>query len=203
MKVVLATWNAHKVEEVRAILAAAEAPFEVVCLADVDAIPESPEDGDTFAANALQKAHFVADRLGGIVVADDSGLEVDALGGAPGVHSKRFTPEATAEANNAHLLARLAGVQTRTARFKCALAVVYGDQTGVVEGACEGRIHTAIRGEGGFGYDPLFVPEGWGDRSLAEASADEKNAISHRGKAFRQLPRLLAQLGLLSDHPQQ
>ena len=198
MKVVLATWNTHKVDEVRAIMAAAGAPFEVVCLADVAAIPESPEDGDTFVANALQKARFVAERLGGIVVADDSGLEVDALGGAPGVHSKRFTPQATAAANNAHLIARLDGVTDRTARFRCVVAVVHADQFATAEGACEGHIRTAPKGDGGFGYDPLFIPAGWGDRTLAEAAPEEKNAISHRGHAFRQLPRLLRTLGLLN-----
>jgi len=198
MKVVLATWNTHKVDEVRAIMAAAGAPFEVVCLADVAAIPESPEDGDTFVANALQKARFVAERLGGIVVADDSGLEVDALGGAPGVHSKRFTPQATAAANNAHLIARLDGVTDRTARFRCVVAVVHADQFATAEGACEGHIRAAPKGDGGFGYDPLFIPAGWGDRTLAEAAPEEKNAISHRGHAFRQLPRLLRTLGLLN-----
>jgi len=198
MKVVLATWNTHKVDEVRAIMAAAGAPFEVVCLADVAAIPESPEDGDTFVANALQKARFVAERLGGIVVADDSGLEVDALGGAPGVHSKRFTPQATAAANNAHLIARLDGVTDRTARFRCVVAVVHADQFATADGACEGHIRTAPKGDGGFGYDPLFIPAGWGDRTLAEAAPEEKNAISHRGHAFRQLPRLLRTLGLLN-----
>ena len=197
MRVLLATWNAHKVDEVRAILADAGAPVDLVCLADVADVPESPEDGSTFVDNALQKAHFVAAHLGGVVVADDSGLEVDALGGAPGVHSKRFTPEATADANNAHLLERLGDTSDRRARFRCVIAVVHGEQTATADGTCEGHIARAPRGSGGFGYDPLFVPAGWGDRTLAQASAAEKNAISHRGQAFRQLPALLASLGLL------
>jgi XTP/dITP diphosphohydrolase len=195
MQVVLATWNAHKVAEVREILA--DAPFDVVCLADLPPIPESPETGDTFEENALQKAHFVAARTTGVIVADDSGLEVDALNGAPGVHSKRFTPEATAEANNLHLLDRMRGVDERSARFRCVIAVVHGSEARTAAGSCEGTIAEAPSGDGGFGYDPLFLPTGWGRRSLAEASPAEKNAISHRGRAFRQLPRLLQELGLL------
>jgi XTP/dITP diphosphohydrolase len=197
MQVVLATWNAHKVHEIREILA--DAPFEIVCLADLDPIPEAPETGDTFSENALQKAHFVAHRTGGVVVADDSGLVVDALGGAPGVHSKRFTPEATSVSNNAHLLDRMHGKSQRTARFRCVVAVVHGSEERIAEGSCEGTILTAPVGEDGFGYDPLFAPEGWAGRSMAQATAGEKNAISHRGRAFRQLPRLLRELGLLPD----
>ncbi|HCH62731.1 MAG TPA: non-canonical purine NTP pyrophosphatase, RdgB/HAM1 family [Deltaproteobacteria bacterium] len=196
MQVVLATWNAHKVREIREILA--DAPFTVVCLADLPPIPESPETGHTFAENALQKARFVAERIDGVVVADDSGLEVDALGGAPGVHSKRFTPEATHAANNHHLLERMDGKSERTARFRCCIAVVFGAEARTAQGSCEGTILTAPRGEGGFGYDPLFAPIELGGRSMAEASAAEKNAISHRGRAFRALPRLLSELGLLS-----
>jgi len=197
MQVVLATWNSHKVEEVTRILQDAGAGVEVVGLDAFGDLPEAPETGDTFAENALQKAHFVAIRVGAtdhIVVADDSGLVVDALGGAPGVHSKRFTPEATAESNNRRLLAELDGRTDRSARFVCAMAVVSPQGERVAEGRCEGHIAAVPRGEGGFGYDPLFVPEGWGDRTLAEASAAEKNAISHRGRAFRQLPDLLAAL---------
>ena len=197
MQVVLATWNTHKVREIREILAGA--PFRIICLADLEPMPEAPETGDTFSENALQKAHFVAARTGGVVVADDSGLEVDALGGAPGVHSKRFTPEATSVTNNAHLLDRMRDKTERTARFRCAIAVVHGSEARTADGACEGTILTAPRGEGGFGYDPLFSPEGWAGRSMAEATAEEKNAISHRGRAFRQLPRLLQELGLLGD----
>ena len=195
MNVVLATWNAHKVEEVREILAGA--PFHVVCLADLPPIPEAPETGDTFVENALQKAHFVAARTSGIIVADDSGLEVDALGGAPGVHSKRFTPEATHAANNAKLLQVMDGATDRTARFRCVVAVVHGAEARTIEGACEGSILTAPRGDGGFGYDPLFAPADWNGRSMAELTTREKNAISHRGRAFRQLPDLLADLGLM------
>ncbi len=187
MKVVLATWNAHKVEEVAAILADAGSAVPVVSLADCGDIEEAPETGETFAENALQKARFVYERVGGIVIADDSGLEVDALHGAPGVFSKRYTEEATAEANNQKLLAAL-GIRTdRSARFVCTLALVSAAGEDVWAGTCEGHIAEAPRGDGGFGYDPLFVPAGWGQRTLAEATSAEKNAISHRGNAFRQL----------------
>ncbi len=127
MQVVLATWNRHKVEEVTTILHDAGADVDVVGLDAFGDIPEAPETGDTFAANALQKAHFVFERVGGsgrVVVADDSGLVVDALGGAPGVHSKRFTPEATADSNNRRLLHDLQGAANRAARIVCVMAVV-------------------------------------------------------------------------------
>ena len=199
MQVVLATWNAHKVEEVTQILKHAGADVEVVGLEVFGGLPEAPETGATFAENALQKARFVFERVGGpdrVVVADDSGLVVDALNGAPGVHSKRFTPEATAESNNQRLLTELTHKDNRAARFVCVMAVVSAGDHRVADGWCEGHIAHTPRGDGGFGYDPLFVPEGWDGRTLAQASAAEKNAISHRGRAFRQLPEALAALGL-------
>ena len=159
-------------------------------------LPEPPETGDTFEANALQKARFVHAALGLPVLADDSGLEVDALEGAPGVHSKRWTPEATAASNNRRLLVELAGRPDRAGRFVCALAVVGPDGEAVHRGTCEGRILEQQRGAQGFGYDPLFAPDGAPGRSMAELSMAEKNIISHRGAALRQLPELLAQAGL-------
>jgi XTP/dITP diphosphohydrolase len=132
---------------------------------------------------------------GVVAVADDSGLEVDALGGAPGVRSHRFTQEGTHEANNRHLLARLAGVAGRSARFRCAVAVVGPGGEATATGTCEGRIAFAPRGAGGFGYDPLFLPDETPGRTMAELSAGEKNAISHRGRAFRLLPDLLRRIG--------
>lgn len=196
MRLLLATHNAHKVDEIRAILAAAGAGMAGVEVVGLDAhpdIPESPEDHDTFVDNALQKARFVFARAGVACVADDSGLEVDALGGAPGVNSKRFTPEATAASNNARLLRELSGVSARRARFRCVLALVTADGEWTASGSCEGRIATAASGDGGFGYDPLFVPDDQGGRSMAALTAEEKNRISHRGRAFAQLPGLLAQ----------
>ncbi|MEQ1566181.1 MAG: RdgB/HAM1 family non-canonical purine NTP pyrophosphatase [Myxococcota bacterium] len=191
MRVVLATHNHHKVDEVRQI-----APdIEWVTLADLGFTEDPPETGATFAANALQKARFVYERAGATALADDSGLEVDGLGGAPGVHSKRFSPEETAEANNALLLARLTPGLDRTARFRCALAVVGPGGEGVVEGACPGAIATAPRGANGFGYDPLFLPDESPGRTMAELSPAEKHAISHRGRAFAQLAALLSRVG--------
>ena len=189
MQLVFATHNAHKADEVRAILAGTG--VTVRTLADLGYHEEVPETGTTFVANALQKAHHVHAALGLPCVADDSGLEVDGLDGAPGVHSKRFSPEATAEANNRLLLQKLTPGVDRTARFRCVLALVGVGEDRTADGSCEGRIALSESGEGGFGYDPLFVPDETPGRSMAELSADEKNAISHRGRAFRQLPALL------------
>lgn len=197
MDVVFATRNAHKAEEVAAILRDSG-----ITLRTLDAFEDMPEDipetGDTFEANALQKARFVYERTGLPTIADDSGLEVDALGGEPGVHSKRFSPEATAATNNALLLQRLAGVPdaARTGRFRCVIAVVTQAGERTADGRCEGVMGHHEVGEGGFGYDPLFRPVETPGRAMAELSMDEKNAISHRGRAFRQLPELLQQLGL-------
>ena len=198
MRLLLATHNAHKLAEIRAILATADlGGVEVVGLEAFPDLPEAPETQATFEGNALQKARFAAARTGLVCVADDSGLEVDALDGAPGVRSKRFSPQATADANNALLLERLGDRSDRTGRFVCALAVVHGDATAVTRGTCEGVIARAGRGDGGFGYDPLFLPDDAPGRAMAELSAAEKNAISHRGHAVRQLPQLLAEVGCL------
>ena len=186
---VLASNNAHKLEEIGRILG--PLGITVQPLREFPEIPDPPEEQDTFEGNALQKARFVAERTGLTVVADDSGLEVDALGGAPGVHSKRYTPEAIARTNNARLLRELDGVTDRRARFVCAIALVDGDRERVTRGTVEGVIGTALQGEGGFGYDPLFWPDEAPGRSMAELSGEEKDAISHRGRAFRQLPALL------------
>ncbi len=201
LRLVLATRNAHKLEEVRRILAGQ--PVELLALERFPQLGELEETGDTFEENALQKARQVARATGLPVVADDSGLEVDALGGLPGVHSRRFTAEATDAANNAELLRRLAAVpdEARTARFVCALALVHGDREAVVRATVEGRIGHAPRGRGGFGYDPLFLPDEAPGRSMAELSPAEKNAISHRGRAFRRLPELVARVGLVGPAP--
>jgi XTP/dITP diphosphohydrolase len=174
MTLVFATRNAHKIEEVRAILAGSEVALH--SLEDVGVHEEPPETGDTFEANALEKARWVFAR---------TGLPT-------GVRSKRFSPEATAEANNRLLLERLSGVADRRAAFRCVLALVAPGREGTVDGRCEGRIGLAPRGSGGFGYDPLFLPDEAPGRSLAELTMDEKNAISHRGRAFRRLGELLA-----------
>jgi len=193
VKIVLATRNSHKLSEIGTILAGTD--IEVLGLDAFDNLPDDiPEEQDTFEGNALQKARFVFERTGLTCVADDSGIAVDALGGAPGVYSKRYTPEATAAANNAKLLRELDGSDQRTARFVCAMAIVSAAGERTHTGACHGRIAHAPRGDGGFGYDPLFLPDDALGRSMAELSPAEKNAISHRGRAFAQLPALLADL---------
>ena len=187
MTIVLASRNAHKIEELRRM-----APH-VDWIVLPAHLPDPPEDGDTFEGNALQKARFVAEATGGVVLADDSGLEVDALGGRPGVWSKRYSAEGTDAANNAKLLGELAGVPdaARTARYRCVLAVVSGSLARTVAGACEGAIGHAPRGTGGFGYDPLFLPSAAPGRAMAELSPAEKDAISHRGAAMARLDELL------------
>jgi XTP/dITP diphosphohydrolase len=197
MKLVFATHNAGKLRELRELV---EPYGWQVLSADEIALEPVDEDAPTFAGNAEKKARaaFAVAELPAL--ADDSGLEVDALDGAPGVRSARYAAARGAcgdkdAANNATLLAALAGVpdERRTARFRCVLAFV--DSTGAAlftEGACEGRIAQAPRGSGGFGYDPLFLVEGAGGRTMAELAADEKNAVSHRGRALRAMANALA-----------
>lgn len=179
-QLVFATGNANKLRELRQILGS---EYDVRGLADIGCHDDIPETADTFEGNALQKARWVADRYGMDCIAEDSGLEVDALGGAPGVYSARFAgPGHDSAANNALLLEKLKGVTDRSARFRTVLVLLRGGEAHVFEGKVEGDILTAPRGTGGFGYDPLFVPKGW-TKTFAEAGADEKNTISHRGRA--------------------
>ena len=183
MRLVLATRNAHKAREFAALLA----PHEVLALPDEVVLP--PEDGLTFADNALGKAHAAAAATGLRAIADDSGIEADALGGRPGVHSARFAGAgATDQANLDKLLAEApdgSGVA-----YVCAIAYV-DPQTGtehVVEERCCGTLTHSPRGDGGFGYDPAFVPADYADgRTMAELAPAEKDAISHRGRAARAL----------------
>lgn len=192
MELLFATRNAHKVDEVRALLAGTG--VTVRSLDEVGLELDPPETGDTFEANALEKARFVHRHTGRACVADDSGLEVDALGGAPGVRSRRFSPEATDGANNRLLLERLRGVTDRRARFRCVLALVADGVERTVDGRCEGRIAEHPRGAHGFGYDPIFLPDEAPGRTMAELTLEEKNAISHRSRAFGQLPALVREL---------
>jgi XTP/dITP diphosphohydrolase len=179
-----ATGNAGKLREFR--MAADAAPVEIELLPAYKQLPECVEDGDTFEANAIKKALHYGPHASGLLFADDSGLEVDALGGAPGVYSARYSgPGATDESNNRLLLERMRGVQNRAARFVCRIALVEGARLiGVYEGAVEGVLLEEERGEGGFGYDPLFwVPE-FGC-TFGEATAEQKFSLSHRGQALR------------------
>lgn len=187
-EIVVATGNKGKVAEIA--LALAKLPVKVLALSDFDPIPEAVEDGDSFMANALLKARYYARHTGKACLADDSGLEVDALQGAPGIYSARYAGEAADDdANNEKLLAELSNVdkKQRGARFRCVLAFVDNDGTVVTtDGICPGVIGTEKRGTGGFGYDSLFcLPEL--NKTMAELSKVEKNAISHRGHALENM----------------
>jgi XTP/dITP diphosphohydrolase len=197
---VLATRNAHKVAELRRILA----PYrdllggaELVGLEDFPDVPEVAETGATFAANALLKAHAVAERLGVVAVADDSGLEVEALNGMPGVLSARWAGRhGDDEANLRLVLAQVADVpdERRAAAFVCAAAAAApGGAEIVMHGRVDGMLTREPRGSGGFGYDPVVIPLG-DTRTMAELSPEEKDAISHRGAAFRELATRLVDL---------
>jgi XTP/dITP diphosphohydrolase len=189
-KLLLATRNRHKLHEIAPILAEAGAPVELIGLDGFVGLPDVEETGETLEENALLKAHAGVNHTGLPAAADDTGLFVDALGGAPGVRSARYSGElSTYELNNRKLLAELAGVpaERRTARFVCAVAYVApGAAPKLFRGELPGRILEVPRGSNGFGYDPLFLPDGWG-QTLAEMGAEEKNRISHRHRAFRQL----------------
>ena len=197
MKVVLATRNQHKVAELRRILASAHLDVELVGTDEFPDLPDVPETGSTFAANALLKAHDVARRTGCIAIADDSGLCVDALNGMPGILSARWAGSHGDDvANLTLLLNQIVDVppQRRGAAFHCAAAVATpeGDER-VVEGVLAGSLTDAPRGESGFGYDPIFVPTGY-VVTTAELTPQEKDAISHRGQAFRAVVPVLRDL---------
>jgi XTP/dITP diphosphohydrolase len=184
MKLLIATRNAHKLDEIRAILS--RPGLTLLGVAELGRpLPEVVEDAGTFTGNALKKARMLCAASELWTLADDSGLEVDALDGAPGVYSARYAGESAGDAaNNARLLRELDGVEDRRARFRCVLALAAPDgRDWTVEGCCEGRIAHAPSGTGGFGYDPLFHPVG-ATRSFAELTPAEKNRISHRARAL-------------------
>lgn len=188
VQVVLATHNAHKVDELRRILGPA---LDGIELSGYDG-PEPVEDGESFAANALIKARAAASHTGLPAIADDSGICVDALGGAPGIHSARFAGTRNDTDNVALLLEKLRGESDRSAHFECAAAFVHGDLEHVEVGIWPGTVLEQPTGANGFGYDPVFAPAGL-SVSSAELGPDEKNAISHRSRAFRQLVPVLRQ----------
>lgn len=203
MRLILATRNAHKLDEIRLALSAAGEGqgIEVESLDGVPGLPdELPETGTTFEENALQKARFLFAATGVAVLADDSGIEVRALDWAPGIYSKRWSAQGTDASNNDRLMNELAGKSDRAARYRCALAVVApgpnGPVEGVVVGEVTGNIGQLPRGEGGFGYDPLFWPDERPGQTMAELTMEDKNSISHRGRALLELPGLLRRLGL-------
>ncbi len=197
MRILVATMNEGKLREYERLLA--DVPgLELETMAFLEQPVDVVEDRDTFAGNALKKATEIAAASGMACLADDSGLEVDALGGRPGVYSARYAGEGATDAeNNAKLLDELTGAAEvqRTARFHCAIVIVdgAGRELATVEGACEGRIGHASRGAHGFGYDPLFIPEGYGE-TMAELGPETKNEISHRANAAAKLVPLLQQL---------
>jgi len=182
VQLVLATHNAHKVVELRRILGD---KLDGIDLIGYDG-PEPVEDGDTFGANALIKARAAAKHTGLAAIADDSGISVDALGGAPGIHSARYAGNRDDRENLELLLANLAGITDRSAQFNCAAAFVVGEFEHVEDGVWPGSVLLEPAGVGGFGYDPVFRPEGL-EVSAAQLTADEKNAISHRARAFGQI----------------
>ena len=194
MRLLVATRNRHKVEEMKGIL---DVPgLELVSLLEVENPPMIEENGSTFQENALIKARAVAERFSSWAMADDSGIEVDALNGEPGVRSARFGGEGLSDAHrNRLLLDRLRGVplERRTARFRCVIAVVSpeGDEF-LAEGKCEGRIAFEPRGDHGFGYDPVFLLED--GRTMAELAPEEKNRISHRYRALQAIRPLFLKL---------
>ncbi|MBE6224373.1 MAG: RdgB/HAM1 family non-canonical purine NTP pyrophosphatase [Bacteroidales bacterium] len=194
MEIIFATGNRHKVVEAQKALGDS---FALIMPKDLGLTEEIPEDGDTLEKNAIQKAEYLWNKFGKNCFADDTGLEVDALGGAPGVYTARYAgPDKGSDANMEKLLAELSAVEatdgkvSRSARFRTVVALIIDGETRTFEGVMEGEIARAKSGSEGFGYDPVFIPQGY-NCTIAEISLDEKNAISHRGKAMRALAEYL------------
>ena len=185
-KLVFATNNAHKLEEVAAILGDA---YQLLSLREIGCDVEIPETAETFAGNAMLKAQFIKEHYGYDCFADDSGLEVDALNGEPGVYSARYSGGGS-EANMDKLLHNLTGKSERGAQFRTVIALLIGDDTQLFEGIVRGTIIEERRGAEGFGYDPIFVPDGY-DLTFAQLGGEIKNRISHRAKAVEQLAQYL------------
>lgn len=189
MKLIFATNNKHKIREIASLL---DDSYTVLGLNNVDISEDIPEDGNTLTENALHKARYVYDRTGMNVFADDTGLEVDELNGAPGVHSARFAGEnKDPDANITKLLGLLDGKINRKARFRTVIALIFNKKEYLFEGTVEGEIIDARRGTEGFGYDPVFLAEGY-ERTFAEIPLSEKNSISHRARAVRKLINFLS-----------
>lgn len=189
-ELVFATNNAHKLSEIRAIF---DDTLHILSLADIDCHDDIPETANTLEGNALIKARWVKERYGYDCFADDTGLEVEALNGAPGVHTARYAyPDRhDPEANTQKLLAALKGATNRAAQFRTAIALILNGEEHVFEGVVRGEIATEKRGTEGFGYDPVFIPEDTG-RTFAELGTDVKNKISHRARAVAKLVEYLS-----------
>jgi len=189
-KLVFATNNKHKLDEVRAIL---EPEFSIVSLAELNCTEDIPETADTLDGNALIKAQYIHDKFGLDCFADDTGLEVDALNGEPGVYSARYAGEDhNAQNNMCKVLAMLGENKNRSAKFRTVIALIQGGQTTYFEGRINGNITVQPRGASGFGYDPIFVPENYVS-TFAQLSAEEKNQISHRALSVKKLVDYLQQ----------
>jgi XTP/dITP diphosphohydrolase len=186
--IVFATNNPHKVKEANEIL---DGAFHIISLEDIGCEEDLPETSPTIEGNALQKARYVYEHYGVDCFAEDTGLEVEALDGEPGVRSARYAgPEKDPQANIDLLLEKLSGKTNRKARFLTVIALILGKKEFIFEGIANGRIAHERSGTGGFGYDPVFIPDG-SERSFAEMTAAEKNAVSHRGKAMEALKEFL------------
>jgi len=184
MELVFATANKNKMKEVSRML---PNEIEIIGLPDVGILEDIPETSDSIQGNALQKARYVYEKTGKNCFADDTGLEVDALNGAPGVHSARYATDGHDHAANvALLLKNLSGITDRSARFRTVIALIVDGKEYLFEGIVEGRITEYRSGEGGFGYDPVFVPEDCNE-TFAQMSEQMKNSMSHRGRATRKL----------------
>lgn len=192
-KIIFATGNQHKMEEIKSIMA--DLPYEILSMKEAGISIDIEENGTTFEENSLIKARAIMNIAKEIVLADDSGLEVDALNKEPGIYSSRYLGEDTPyEVKNQEIIKRLEGVEEekRTARFVCAVAAVFPDGREVVKrGTVEGIIGYEAKGENGFGYDPIFIPEN-SEKTLAQFSSEEKNQISHRKRALEQMKEKLS-----------
>lgn len=183
-KLVIATNNAHKLEEIKAILGN---EFELLSLKDIHCDVDIPENSDTLEGNASQKSHYVYENYGLDCFADDTGLEVEALGGAPGVHTARYATDGhDTDANTRKLLHELEGKENRKARFRTIVSLIENGVEHQFEGIVNGEITTEKKGEKGFGYDPIFIPEGYTE-TFAELGVDVKNQVSHRSRAIAKL----------------
>ena len=188
-KIVFATNNAYKLKELRQMIGDR---YEVLGLTDINCHEDIPETADTIDGNAQMKARYVKEHYGYDCFSDDTGLEIDALGGEPGVHSARYAgPGHDSEANIDKVLTKLNGVAQRTARFRTAIALLQGDQLHMFHGQVEGVILTERHGTGGFGYDSIFQPVEGDGSTFAEMSPEQKNSISHRGRAVASLVEFL------------
>ena len=191
MKIVFATNNPNKLKEIQSLMPNG---IEIISLKEIGCTEDIPETGETLQANAFQKAHYLKEKYGYDCFADDTGLEVEALNGAPGVYSARYAgSQRSAEDNMAKILTELNGKENRKAQFRTAVALILNGEELLFEGKVEGHISVAKQGEEGFGYDPIFLPEN-DVRSFAQMTMTEKGEISHRGRAIRKLVAFLKSL---------